>query len=73
MKINNYNQHLLVIGADGLAKQCLKTLNQPEFQHMKITFFDNVNSDPNDFGHSVITSFNELDENLNNFTHYLMY
>ena len=59
---------LLIIGADGLAKQCLQIINQPEYQQYEITFFDDVNKNPNDFGHSVKT--NSLDIGLGIYTHY---
>ena len=63
--MDNEGQRLLIIGADGLAKQCLQTLTQTEFQHFAITFYDNVNSEPNDFGYD---STNVIDQSL--YSHY---
>ena len=41
---------VLIIGAGGLAKQCLSTLR--ERTNYIFTFYDSVSKDPNDFGHS---------------------
>jgi sugar O-acyltransferase (sialic acid O-acetyltransferase NeuD family) len=41
---------VLIIGAGGLAKQCLSTLR--ERTNYVFTFYDSVSKDPNDFGHS---------------------
>jgi len=63
---------LLIIGSDGLAKQCLQTLLQPEYQHMHITFFDDVNKDPNDFGYSIETQWKNIENNMGWYTHYMI-
>jgi len=56
---------VIIIGADGLAKQCLSTLNEDRYQRYSFTFYDNVNEDTNDFGHN---STNILDPSL--YSHY---
>lgn len=58
---------LLVIGTNGLTKQCLPLLNL--LKEFEITFFDNVNENPNNFGYLVKT---DSLENIDEFTHYLI-
>ena len=57
--------NVLIIGADGLAKQCLSTLQEDRYQRYSFTFYDNVNEDVNNFGHN---STNILDPSL--YSHY---
>ena len=44
------SNRVLIIGAGGLAKQCLSTLR--EKTNYIFTFYDSVSENPNDFGHS---------------------